>query len=104
MRISFTARHGKASEKLKEYAEKKVKKLKKHYDGIIDCEIIFDYVKTKQIADIKVGVYGTVLSAVVKHEDMYKSIDDAVAKLERQLEKYKKRWKKKVSTDKSIKI
>ena len=59
MRISFTARHGKASEKLKEYAEKKVKKLKKHYRGIIDCEIILDYVKTKQIANIKVGVYGT---------------------------------------------
>ena len=104
MRIFFTARHGKASDKLKKYAEKEVKKLKKHYNAIVDCEIILDYVKNNQIADIKIGVYGTVLSAAVKSEDIYKSIDEAVKKLERQLEKYKARWKKKVSIDKSIKM
>jgi len=104
MRITFTVRHGKATDKIKDYGKKKVKKLKKYYDGIIDCEIILDYVKTNQIADIKIGVYGTVLSAMVESDDIYKSIDEAVSKLERQLEKYKERWKKKITIDKSIKI
>lgn len=104
MRVFFTARHGKASDKLKKYAEKEVGRLKKHYYAIVDCEIVLDYVKNYQIADIKIGVYGTVLSAAVKSKDMYKSIDEAVKKLERQLEKYKGRWKKKVSIDKSIKM
>ena len=31
MRITFTARHGKASESLKEYAEQEVRRLKKYY-------------------------------------------------------------------------
>lgn len=104
MRIIFTARHGKASDKLREFAEKEVRRLKKYYDGIIDCEIVLDYVKLQQIADIKITVYGRVLNAAVRSEDIYKSIDDAVSKLERQLIKYKEKWKKKVIVDKSIKI
>ena len=101
MRITITARHSKASDKLKEFAEKEVRRLKKYYDGIIDCEIILDYVKINQIAEINIGVYGTVLNSVVQSDDIYKSIDEAVTKLERQLEKYKEKWKKKIPIDKT---
>ena len=101
MRITITARHSKASDKLKEFAEKEVRRLKKYYDGIIDCEIILDYVKINQIAEINIGVYGTVLNSVVQSDDVYKSIDEAVTKLERQLEKYKEKWKKKIPIDKT---
>jgi putative sigma-54 modulation protein len=101
MRITITVRHGKASDKLKEYAEKEVGRLKKYYDGIIVCEIILDYVKINQIAEINIGVYGTVLNSVVQSDDMYKSIGEAVTKLERQLEKYKAKWKKNVPIDKT---
>jgi len=104
MRITFTARHGKASDKLREFAEKEVRRLKKYYEDIIDCEIVLDYVKLQQIADIKIKVYGTILNATVESEDIYKSIDEAVSKLERQIKKYKSRWKKKIPVDKSIKI
>ena len=101
MRITITARHSKAPKELKEYAEKEVKKLKKYYDGIIDCEIILDYVKNNKIAEINIGVYGTVLNSVVENKDIYKSIDEAVNKLERRIVKYKEKWKKKVPIDKS---
>jgi len=91
MRITFTARHFKTSDRLKEYAEEKVTSLKKYYDGILDVEIILDYIKLQQVAEIIVKVYGTCLKAVEKSEDMYKSIDLAVDKLERQLKKYKQK-------------
>ncbi len=104
MRITFTARHGKASDKLREFAEKEVRRLKKYYDGIIECEIVLDYVKLQQIADIKIKVYGRLLNTVVESEDIYKSISEAVSKLERQIQKYKSRWKKKVPLNKSIGI
>ncbi|MFQ5825229.1 MAG: ribosome hibernation-promoting factor, HPF/YfiA family [bacterium] len=91
MRINFTARHFKASERLKEYAEKKVQRLKKYYDGIIDCEIILDYEKLKQIAEIAIKVFGQRLVAIEKSEDIYKSIDLAVDKLERQVKKFKEK-------------
>lgn len=89
MRISFTARHFKATNRLKEYAEIKVRSLKKYYEGIIDCEIILDYEKLNQIAEIAIKVYGQRLVARERSEDIFKSIDLAVEKLERQIKKYK---------------
>jgi len=91
MRINFTARHYKPSERLKEYAQNEVKRLEKYYDGIIDCDIILDYQKDIQIAEIMVTVYGTKLTVKEKTEDIYKSIDSAVEKLERQLKRYKEK-------------
>ncbi|MFQ5707400.1 MAG: ribosome hibernation-promoting factor, HPF/YfiA family [bacterium] len=91
MRINFTARHFKASKKLKDYAERKVLRLKKYYDGIIDCEIILDYEKLTQVAEIAISVYNQRLVAIEKSEDIFKSIDFAVDKLERQIKKYKEK-------------
>ncbi|MBN1540888.1 ribosome-associated translation inhibitor RaiA [candidate division KSB1 bacterium] len=89
MRITFTARHFKTSDRLKEFAEERVRKLKKYYDGILDIEIILDYIRQQQVAELIAKVYGTRLAVVEKSEDMYKSIDLAVDKLERQLVRYK---------------
>ncbi len=91
MRITFTARHFKPSQRLKTHSEEQVAKLKKYYDGILDVEIILDYVKQEQVAELVAKVYGTRLAVVEKSEDMYKSIDLAVEKLERQLLRYKEK-------------
>jgi putative sigma-54 modulation protein len=91
MRITFTARHFKPSQRLKAHSEEQVTKLKRYYDGILDVEIILDYVKQEQVAELVAKVYGTRLAVVEKSEDMYKSIDLAVTKLERQLLRYKEK-------------
>lgn len=95
MRTTFTARHYKAPESLKAFAEQEVLRLKKYYDGIIDCEIILDYEKQTQVAEIILRVYSQRLTAIEKSEDIRKSITLAVDKLERQLKKYKTKWNKK---------
>jgi putative sigma-54 modulation protein len=89
MRITFTARHFKPSERLKTHAVEAAEKLKKYSDGILDIEIILDYIKQVQKAELVAKVYGTRLTVVEESEDMYKSIDLAMAKLERQLKKHK---------------
>jgi putative sigma-54 modulation protein len=102
MRITFTARHFKTSERLKTFAEEKVSKLKRYYDGFLEIEIILDYIKQNQVAEMTANVYGTKLAVIGKSEDMYKSIDLAVDKLERQLKRYKEKkrnFKKKRITD-----
>jgi putative sigma-54 modulation protein len=93
MRISFTARHFKSSERLKDYAITDVQRLKKYYDDILDVEIILDYVKQEQVAEIVIKVFGQRLTVVEKSEDMYKSITLAVDKLERKLLKYKQKMR-----------
>ena len=89
MRISFTARHYKPSKRLKEYAVNEVNKLVKVFDGVISCDIVLDYQKDIQIAEINVVVHGRKLTVIEKTEDIYKSIDVAVGKMERQLIRYK---------------
>ena len=91
MRITFTARHFKPSQRLKAHAEEQMAKMKRFYNGILDIEIILDYVKQEQVAELVAKVYGTRLAVVEKSEDMYKSIDLAAEKLERQLLRYKEK-------------
>lgn len=91
MRVTFTARHFKTSERLKEFATDEVRRLKKYYDDILDVDIILDFVKLEQVAEIGVKVYGQRLTVIEKSEDMYKSISLAVDKLERKLLKYKEK-------------
>jgi putative sigma-54 modulation protein len=91
MRINFTARHYKPSPRLKEYAQNEVLRLEKFYDGIISCEIVLDYQKDIQIAEIQITVYGQILTVVEKTDDIYKSIDLAVEKMGRKLKRYKEK-------------
>ena len=91
MRINFTARHYKPSPRLKKYAQNEVLRLEKFYDGIINCEIVLDYQKDIQIAEIHITVYGQKLTVVEKTDDIYKSIDFAVEKMERKLKRYKEK-------------
>jgi len=91
MRINFTARHYKPSLRLKEYAQNEVLRLEKFYDGIISCEIVLDYQKDIQIAEIHLTVYGQKLTVVEKTDDIYKSIDFAVEKMGRKLKRYKEK-------------
>lgn len=91
MRVTFTARHYKPSPRLKDYAENEAKKLEKIFDGIISCEIILDYQKDIQIAELNVLVHGQKLVVIEKTDDIYKSIDTAVIKMERQITKYKEK-------------
>lgn len=89
MRISLSARHFRASENLKQFASDEVMRLKKYYDGILDCEIMLDKQKENRSCDINVKVYSTVLNASESTDDHYKSVVGAVDKLEQQLKKYK---------------
>ncbi len=91
MRINFTARHYKSSPRLKEYAQNEVSRLEKFYDGIISCDIILDYQKDIQIAELNLTVYGQTLTVIEKSDDIYKSIDMAVQKMERKLKRYKEK-------------
>ncbi len=95
MRTRFTARHYKAPEKLKDFAENEVQRLTKFNDNIVDCEIILDYEKQTQVAEIILSVQGQRLTAVEKSENVRKSITLAADKLEKQLKKIKTKQQKK---------
>ena len=77
---------------MEELAQEVIAYCKKYYDGIVTGNIILRFERPKdslKIAEINLAVHGTKLVAIEKSENFYKSIDNAVEKLERQLLKYK---------------
>lgn len=90
MRVNITARHGKMiSERLRTHVNAEVDKLDKFYEGIIGCDVVLDSQKMEQTAEVLVSIHGHKLTAIERSADTYKSIDAAMAKLERQLKKVK---------------
>jgi len=89
MQITFTARHIKATDSLKNYAENEVNRLTKFFEGIVDCDIVLSKERSNNIAEISLKVSSGMLSVKESSDDFYKSIDLAVDKLERQIKKFK---------------
>ena len=89
MNITVTARHFKAKPDLQNYAREEARKLEKQFDRITNLDWVLSYQKLDQIAEITVKVPKETLRAEAVSDDMLKSIDQAVVKMERQLGKYK---------------
>lgn len=93
MTFILTARHFKAHDSLKEFAESESEKLNKIYDGIIKTEVILSYDKpTNSIKNAEVIIHGKsqhTFKAVESSDDFHKAIEGAFSKVETQLRKFK---------------
>ncbi len=96
MNISITSRHFKADPGLKSYAEEKVSRLNRFFDGVVHCDVIFlsEHSKpngTDKMVEIKLSVHNKVLTAQETTNDYFKAIDKVVDRLEGQLVKFKQK-------------
>ena len=91
MQIRITARHFDLTDHLKNFAENEIEKLERYFNHIIDAHLILDAEKSRMTAELKVKVYGTVLTSKVRSFDMYDSVEKVIDKMEGQLKKYKDR-------------
>ena len=88
--------HGKGvvvTEALKEYADRKVNKLTKHF-AQLNSATVTEAIQGKQHrVEVQLSGDGITLRGEEHGEDMYAAIDRVVDKLERQMQKYKGRHK-----------
>jgi putative sigma-54 modulation protein len=84
MQLSTTFRHMDASQAVREYSEEKLEKIRKYFHkDPIAAHAVFS-------VDINITLpSGLVINAKETTEDMYSSIDLAVARIERQVRKWK---------------
>lgn len=88
MHISVTGRHVKITDTMKEHAYAQVERHLIKYDRIEDIHIILEVEKYRQIAEIVVQAKNHIrIEAEACSEDMYASIDKAVEKAAKQLQK-----------------
>ncbi len=95
MKVTVTARHFELTENLNKYAIDEINRLEKYFDHIIEAHLTMSIEKNRQIADLSVKVYGTVLTSKAKTYDMYIAIEQVVSKMETQIKKYKAKLKDK---------
>ena len=101
MEIRTTARHFQLTDNLRKYAEDEIKRLEKYYDHIIDTRLTMSVEKSRQIAELAVKVYGTVLTSKAKAFDMYVAVEQVISKMEAQIKKYKAKLRDKKGVKKS---
>ena len=89
--ITIVARHLNITEAIKNYALQKAEKIKKFFEWILQIQITLDIGgDNSHIVEMIVSVSrGPTLVAEASNSDMYRAIDLAVDKLERQLKRYK---------------
>jgi len=101
MEIRISARHFELSDNLKDFSEEEINRLQKYYSNIINAELTMSVEKSRQIAELSVKVYGTLLTSKAKAFDMYLAVEQVVTKMERQIKKYKGKLKDKKGARKS---
>lgn len=93
MNLHITGRNFEVTPAIHEYALNKLGKLNKHFDAIIDAQVILSIVKHKHIAEITVRAPGKDIHSSESEESMYAAIDLLADKIERQVIKYKTKSK-----------
>lgn len=89
MNITISGKDLKATEAIKDYAEKKMERLVKYFGEEFDVNLTIRTEREEQIADISVKAKTDVFRAVTAHKDLYASIDKDIDILEGQIRKMK---------------
>lgn len=91
MKIKITGRHIDVSERLKDYAEKKIARLEKHFQQLIDIHLILYVEKLDHVAELIVNGDSLQFHAREKAADLYSAIDLLVDKMESQIARFKEK-------------
>ena len=95
MKMNIRTRNFQATEKVKQYLEKRLNKLDKLLDKDTEATVTLIGEKNTQRIEVTVPVSGFILRGEENHEDMLTAIDRVSDKLEKQLVRSKERFSKK---------
>ena len=104
MNIKVTGKEVKVTDAIKDYAEKKLDRIEKYFEGEeIDAIVTVKAEKNVQVAELQVNTKFDMFRAVTEHADLYAAIDKNIDILEGQIRKYKTK-KDKMNRDNSLKV
>ena len=91
MNLNITGHHLEITPAIREYATSKVGKIKRHFENVIDVQIILSVEKLKQKAEATVHMSGKDIFVECEDENLYAAIDTLIDKLDRQVMKHKEK-------------
>jgi putative sigma-54 modulation protein len=89
MQVHVTGHHVVITESMRAYVEKKMERIVRHFDHVIDMHCTLTVEKLQQKAEAHLKVRGNDIHAFAVHEDMYAAIDALSDKLDRLVKKRK---------------
>jgi putative sigma-54 modulation protein len=91
MQLNVTGHHVDVTTSMKGYVEKKLDRIVRHSDQIIDVHCILTVEKQRHKAEAKVLLNGAMVYADAVEMDMYAAIDALADKLDRRVKKHKEK-------------
>jgi len=105
MKLIISGRNLKVSDRMKEQIEIKLERFEKLFNDEIEAHVTLAHQKTRQILEITIPLKnGGILRVEESSDDMFKSLDLAVDKLAKQIDKHKTNIKKRYQSNDSIRF
>lgn len=93
MNLTVSGHHIAVTRALRNYLQNKLERVTRHFDHVLDVNVILSVEKLRQKAEVTVRVRGKDIYVATDHEDLYAAIDTLADKLDRQVLRYKDRLK-----------
>jgi putative sigma-54 modulation protein len=92
MNLHLTGHHVEITPAIREYVTSKLARINRHFDHLIDVNVIMTVEKLDQKIEANVHLAGKEIHVQANDADMYAAIDGLIDKLDRQVLKHKERF------------
>ena len=89
--MQLSGHHVEITPALRSYVEKKLGRIMRHFDQVIDTHCVLTVEKLEHRAEATLHVRGEAIHALASEGDMYVAIDALADKLERRIRKHKEK-------------
>ena len=91
MNLQISGHHREITPAIHAYVTEKLERVTRHFDNVIDVNVILSVDKLKQKAEVTVHLSGKDVYVEAIEEDLYAAIDSLADKLDRQIQKHKQK-------------
>jgi putative sigma-54 modulation protein len=91
MNLNLSGHHVEITPALRAYVEKRLARVLRHSDRVIDVQCTLTVEKLRQQAEATVHLAGATIHAEAVQEDMYAAIDELAAKLDERVRRHKEK-------------
>ena len=91
MNVQVSGHHVEVTQPIREYVLSKLERIQRHFDQVIEINVILSVQKRRQKAEISVHMPGKDIHVESDDEDLYAAIDLMMGKLDRQIIKHKQK-------------
>ena len=92
MNLHLTGHHVEITPAIRDYVAQKLNRINRHFDHVIDVNVIMTVEKLDQKIEANVHLSGKDIHVRCNDGDMYAAIDALIDKLDRQVIKHKERF------------